>query len=191
MFLLLPDEAFDGEYPRAIRERMVQEEHVKFEGTWENDYRWIDVSHMEKGELRIEDDGNLPLGYVYFWRLPDSRHLVSVLDNKNGKLKAYCHTNGKLEKDEDFYAFVNENSDITVHDLFDLKNISQEVEGEPQFFTGYDLSVSEDSTITFIIKNEHYYDYPGREIFDALEHYLEFERKGDKWTKTRIKTYGE
>lgn len=186
MFMLLPDEAFDGEYSYVERERMIKEEKEEF--GWNNSPVWLDLSDIESGKLKLEDDGDLPLGFVYFWRLQDNRRLVTVLNNHSHKLKAYWYINSKLEKDDDFYAFVNENSNIDVEDLFDLQNVPEDIRKDVQYFTDSDLSLSKDGIITFTISNGHFYDYPNREVFDALEYYIKFERIGDKWTKKRIKS---
>lgn len=189
MFLLLPDEAFDGAYSSAIRKRMTNGEHIKFESAWENDYRWIDISDIEKGVLTLEDESESPLGFIYFWRLRENKNLVTVLNNHSHKLKAYWYKNGKLEKDDDFYAFVNENSNLETDDFFDLQNVPEEIRKDLQYSTDSYLSLSKDGVITFTISNAHFYDYNNREIFDEREYYYKFELVNGKWTKKRIKTY--
>lgn len=189
MFLLLPDEAFDGAYSSAIRKRMANGEHIKFESAWENDYRWIDISDIEKGVLTLEDESESPLGFIYFWRLRENKNLVTVLNNHSYKLKAYWYKNGKLEKDDDFYAFVNENSNLETDDFFDLQNVPEEIRKDLQYSTDSYLSLSKDGVITFTISNAHFYDYNNREIFDEREYYYKFELVNGKWTKKRIKTY--
>lgn len=194
MFLLLPDEWFPEGYTEKEREFLF-EEWANEDDIKENKFSLPDDFFYQREQMEGKKTNLIPR-YVYYRQLPVNRHLVTVFHEPHKDIEyeliAYWYKNGKLEKDEEFYAFVNDNLIFKKTDFFDLENVAKEIVEEylEHFanFIEYTFYVSESGMITITARYQNFYDYP-TEIFDPIEHYIKFERIGDKWTKKRIKTY--
>lgn len=188
MFLLLPDDAFNGAYPRPVREKMAEYKDRYLEKEYESlYYKYGGLRNgFQENELHIVTERDTPEGFIYFWQFPGSRRLVTLLDDSL-KLEAYWYERGKLEKDNDFYAFVNENSNFTCGDFyeFDLSNAAEEDIPNDDLCsrcTMYKFDVSENGNITITVSNiiEELY-VKVEKVYD-----VRFEHVDGKWEKSRI-----
>lgn len=195
MFLLLPDEAFNGEYPPALRQKMVKypdKTHV-IKGK-EKQYGGCAIIYPEVNLIWANYETSFAEHKVYYRKISLGKNLVTVINHS--AITAYWYENGKLTRDKDFYDFVNENSNYTARDFFDLDKVSKEVAKyteeyiETSFgFVDTSLEISENGVITIFVSYDNPYEYNNYEILQPHSYYLKFERVGDKWTKKRIKKY--
>lgn len=196
MFLLLPDEAFDGVYPPALRQKMIKQPdktHVIREGE-ETYYCGCAFILQEENVIWANCDSSFPQFQVYLWQLYGNKRLVAIYDRyyRSNEIKAYWYENGKLEKDDNLFAFVNDSINYTTDAFFDLENVSEEVAKDaninyPTPFLECKFDVSPNGVKSIKVYYDCPYEYTNYEILEPLKYYLQFERVGDKWTKARIK----
>lgn len=152
MFLLLPDDALNGQYPGEMRELMVRHEgkYVKKNDDGEYTVSIGDVPFEFYGyELRRDFNKENVLylygkrhyfaeAYIYLWQY-DGKQLVSTIQDDgvhSGVLTAYWYKRGKLVKDEEFYAPLNAKLQLKASDFFDLDEVSK------RFFRTLNLSLN-------------------------------------------------
>ncbi len=192
MFLLLPDEAFGGNYPLPLRQKMVkQPQQLQLYKKGNREYCGTASVYPERGLIEFTCEASFAEYRVYYHSVA-GRGLITVIDVN--KLSAYWYKGGKLVKDDSFYAFVNEAySNSTEHDFFDLSNLPKEVAKEAENLTKdtafYDktVEVSEKGVVSVTIMYDNPYEYKNWETLEPLKYYLKFERIDSKWTKSRIK----
>ncbi len=200
MFLLLPDEAFDGAYPPVLRRKMMErpdETHVIQEG--EETYCGCAIFVEGGNVIWANCESSFPEFQVYLWHLSGNKRLVTVVDRYGpsediAEITAYWYKEGTLEKDEEFYAFVNDSSHYAAGVFYDLEKVSGEWAKRaeeifyPTPFLEYDFDVSPNGEISIKAYYDNPYEYNNYDILEPLNNfYLQFKRVDGKWTKKRIK----
>ena len=136
MFLLLPDEAFDGAYPPALRRKMMEQPdktHVIQEG--EETYCGCAIFMEEGNEIWANCESSFPQFQVFFGQPQGNKRLVTVVDRYGSpevtaEITAYWYKEGTLEKDDNLFAFVNDDAHYGAGVFYDLEKESEE---EPKY----------------------------------------------------------
>ena len=200
MFLLLPDEAFDGAYPPALRRKMMEQPdktHVIQEG--EETYCGCAIFMEEGNEIWANCESSFPQFQVFFGQPQGNKRLVTVVDRYGSpevtaEITAYWYKEGTLEKDDNLFAFVNDDDHYAAGVFYDLEKVSEEAAKYaeeifcPAHFLIYDFDVSSNGEISIKAYYENPFDHDYYEILEPLNNYcLQFKRVDDKWTKKRMK----
>lgn len=99
-----------------------------------------------------------------------------------------------MEKDDNLFTFVNDDSHYAVAVFYDLEKVSGELAKRaeeifyPTPFLVYDFDVSLNGEISIKAYYENPYEYNNYDILEPLNNfYLQFKQVDGKWTKKRIK----
>jgi len=194
MFLLLPDEAFNGAYPLQLRQMMVDdpnETHVIEQGG--KTYcgkAWLGTQYIE-----INCEASFAEQELYYHKLAEN-HLVTHVLTKSDKTRftAYWYNGKELVKDDQFYAFVNEDLGHDVHDFFDLDKVPQDAANHHKEYFEYArgflskyVVLSDQGVLTIFINYDNEYEYNNHELLKPHQYFLKYELVNMRWKKSRIK----